>query len=265
VSSNLGCVGLDVADSGELGRLIDRAYATAQLVGTYDGVSVVRFQDPSGAALVLGVRAGELLDLVPTYASTAGGQLADCQLINDSVASAAVVDANGEQLTAMTFDAEQYRQLKALGQPIAGTARITALGQSVRVYADEEAFEASADSMLDPSADPADQPSSDIAEPGGPWPLRMGSESFISYGVWGDPAESTAHAWLSGVVLKASHRTCTLTGQGFSVATVRTAGFEADLCLSDAEHAATPVPGNIVSGTVFLVATVELVAADRRS
>jgi hypothetical protein len=264
MSSNLACVGLAVADSGELGRLVERASAIAQSVGTFDGVRVMRWQDPSGAALVLGWRDREFVDLLPTYASTVGGKFAGCRLINESVASAALVDADGEQLTAMAFEAEQYRRMKALGQPIAGAARITALGVSVHVHADAEAFAASPDSLLDPSADPADQPPPHYVERGWSWPPRVASESFISHGVFGDPAESTAHARLSGIVLNASHRTCALTGQGFSVATVRSVGFETDVCLSDAEHPVTPEPGNIVSGTVFLVATVEAEGLDRR-
>lgn len=264
MSSHLACVGLAAADSGEFGRLVERANATAQSVGTYDGVRVVRWQDPSGAALVLGWRAGECVDLLPTYASAAGGRFADCRLINESVASAAVVDADGDQLTAMAFEAEQYRQMKAIGQPVAGAARITALGVSVQVHADAEAFAASPDSLLDSSADPADEPPPHFVERGWSWPPRVASESFFSHGIWGDPAESTAHAQLSGVVIKAGHRTCVFTGQGFSVATVRSVGFEADVCLSDAEHPVTPEPGNIVSGTVFLVASIEPVGVDRR-
>lgn len=257
MSSNLACVGLAVADSRELAHLVEQASATAQAVGTFDGVRVTRWQDPSGAALVLGWRAGEVADLLPTYASAAGGIVADCRLVNGSVAAADVVDADGEQLTAMAFEAEQYRQIKALGQPIAGPARITALGVSVQVHADADAFVASPDSVLDPSADPAEPPPPHFTERGWPWPPRMASESFLSYGVFGDPAESTAHARLSGTVVQASHRECMLTGQGFSVATVRSVGFEADLCLADTEHPVTPEPGNIVSGTVFLVAIVE--------
>lgn len=257
MSSNLACVGLAVADPRELGQLVEQANAAAQLVGTFDGVRVMRWQDPSGAALVLGWRDGEVADLLPTYASTAGGTVADCRLINESVATAALVDADGKQLTAMAFEAEQYRQIKALGQPITGPARITALGVSVQVHADADTFAASPDSLLNPSADPTDQPPPHYVEQGLAWPPRMASESFFSHGIFGDPTESTAHAWLSGVVLNAGHRTCTVTGQGFSVATVRSVGFEADVCLSDAEHPITPAPGNIVSGTVFLVATIE--------
>ena len=129
-SSTLACVGLEVTEPGELIRLLQDAGCAAEPAGTFDGVSVMRWQDPSGAALVIGARDGRVEDLVATYASTAGGMLADCRLVSDCLASAAVVDADGEQLTAMTFEAEQCRQIKAIGQPVAGPARITALGVS---------------------------------------------------------------------------------------------------------------------------------------
>jgi hypothetical protein len=89
---------------------------------------------PSGAALILGWRSGELLDFIPAYTATRGGLLSDCHLINESVAAAKVVDAGGRQLTAMAFEAEQYRQLQALGEPVGGPARITALGVAVQVH-----------------------------------------------------------------------------------------------------------------------------------
>ena len=49
-------------------------------------------------------------------------------------ASAAVVDNEGEQLTAMTFEAEQCRQIKAIGQPVAGPTNVplTALPISIQ-------------------------------------------------------------------------------------------------------------------------------------
>jgi hypothetical protein len=54
-----------------------------------------------------------------------------------------VVDADGQQMTAMAFEAEQYRQLRALGKPVSGPARITALGVAVHIYPDADAFAAS--------------------------------------------------------------------------------------------------------------------------
>ena len=255
-SSTLACVGLEVTEPGELIRLLQDAGCTAQPAGTFDGVSVMRWQDPSGAALVIGGRDGRVEDLVATYASTAGGMLADCRLVSDCLASAAVVDNDGEQLTAMTFEAEQYRQIKAIGQPVAGPARITALGVSVNVHADAAAYSASPDSLAGPLADPGE-----YLRRGWGTPPRMAAESFISYGAFaqalGNSAPPTAQAWLSGTVLRASHRTCALTGQGFSVATVRTAGFAADVCLPDLDHLVPPEPGNIISGTVFLAAAFE--------
>jgi len=40
-------------------------------------------------------------------------------------------------------------------------------------------------------------------ERGWSWPPRLASESFISYGVFGDPAQARDRARLSGTVLKA--------------------------------------------------------------
>ena len=72
-SSTLACIGLEVTEPGELIRLLQDASCTARPAGTFNGVSVMRWQDPSGAALVIGARDGQVEDLVATYASTAGG------------------------------------------------------------------------------------------------------------------------------------------------------------------------------------------------
>jgi len=42
-----------------------------------------------------------------------------------------------------------------------------------------------------------------------------------------------------------------------SVAAVRTAGFETDLCLAGSEHPGLPAPGTIISGTVVLSAAID--------
>ena len=257
MASNLACVGLGVADVRDLSNLVRQASTTARPAGTFDGVEVTRWQDPSGAALVLGWRDGDVTDLLPTYASGVGGRLAGCHLVNGSVASAEVIDGDGQQLTALTFEAEQYRRLKAVGRPVGGLARITALGISVTVHANAKAFAASPESLLSPAADPDGHPPADYADEGWAWPPRVGPESFFSYGVFGDPAESTARARLSGLVVHGGHHTCTLTGQGFSALTVRTVGFEAAVCLPDTEHPVTPGPGNVVSGTVVLTAAID--------
>jgi hypothetical protein len=109
VASNLACIGLAVSDGTELGQLVTAAHRSTRQIGVYDGVYVARWQDDSGAALILGWRSGELLDLIPAYTAASGGLLSGCHLTNESVASAAVVDAEGEQLTAMAFDAGSSR------------------------------------------------------------------------------------------------------------------------------------------------------------
>jgi hypothetical protein len=114
-----------------------------------------------------------------------------------------VVDADGRQLTAMVFEAEQYRQLQALGEPVGGPARITALGVAVQVHPDAHAFAASPGSQLDPAADPDQEPPPHYREQGWSWPPRLAAESFIAYGVFADLAQARPRARLSGTVLKA--------------------------------------------------------------
>ena len=60
----------------------------------------------------------------------------------------------------------------------------------------------------------------------------------------------------TGTRLEAGQHVCALTGQAFTVAAVRDAGFEADLCLAGSEHPGLPAPGNIISGTVVLSAAI---------
>ena len=257
MTSALACVGLAVRDEAELGWLVTSAHRAVRETGVFNGVHVGRWQDDSGAALILGWRSGELLDFIPAYTAVSGGLLSECQLINESVAAAAVVDADGRQLTAMAFEAEQYRQLRALGRRVSGLARITALGIDVQIHPDTDAFTASPGSQLDPSADPAQEPSSHYREKGWSWPPRLAAESFISYGVFAGPAQARPDGRLSGTVLKAGRRVCALTRQPFTVAAVRTAGFETDVCLTGSEHPDVPAPGSIISGTVVLSAALD--------
>ena len=71
-------------------------------------------------------------------------------------------------------------------------------------------------------------------------------------GAFAEPAKAQPHARLTGTVVKAERRINRLTGQEFSVAITRTAGFDADVCLSAAEHPGLPAPGAIITGVVSL-------------
>jgi hypothetical protein len=99
VTSALACVGLEVSDADELQWPVTSAHHAIGETGIFGGVRVGRWQDDSGAALILGWQSGELLDFAPAYAAASGGLLAGCCLINESVAFAKVVDADGRQLT----------------------------------------------------------------------------------------------------------------------------------------------------------------------
>ncbi|GIF97938.1 hypothetical protein [Catellatospora citrea] len=260
MASNLECVGLGVSDGDGLSALIGEALERAELLGEVAGTSVHAWQDPSGARLVVSTQERTVKDLLPSYAGTPGARLAGLHAVNDEVAVAHVVDADGETLTMLAVEVEQRRLLSAGKQPVDAEAAVVALGVDVTVHADEAAFAASDASLLSPGSEPGEPPAH-VVEQGHPWPPRMGPESFISYGVFGPPEQAEAYARLHGTVLSAQRRTVALTGGSFVVARVRTVGFEVDLCLAATDAAELPRPGNVIGGTVFLVASVPALAA----
>jgi hypothetical protein len=135
---------------------------------------------------------------------------------------------------------------------------VIGLGVDVAVHADAAQFAESPASLLDPAAATADEPPARYRERGWAWPPRVGPESFISHGLFADAAQARSYARLAGPVLHADRRTVSVTGQHFTVARVHTNGFDTDICLAAADHPAIPEPGNIIAGTVFLVAALDL-------
>jgi hypothetical protein len=263
VASNLACVGLAVAGVDELRSLVSRVVLFAERIGKADGIDVVRWQDPSGARLVLGLSQGDVPDLLPSFAATPSARLASIDYVSPEVANAAVLDDEGEQVTAMTIEFEERRLLRKPPAVTDGIAGVTALGVAVEVFADEEAFAGSPASLVDPDRE-AGEPPAHYVERGRTWPPGMGAESFISYGVF-EQGSPSAHALLSGTVLEADVRTVELTGQRFVHALVRTIGFDAHVCFPAGDTRAAPSPGAIVHGTVYLVGTMARPRATQRS
>lgn len=257
VSSHLSCVGLAMATSRELGELVAAVLPHAVMLGHAGGVEVLRWQDSSGARLVLGVKDRQLADLLPSFAGTPGARLAGLAPLNDSVWHADVLDKAGDQVTAMAVELEQRRLLPAGAGTTTFPASVAALGVDVTVHADAGQFAASPASLLDPAAAPPGEPPAHYRERGWAWPPRVGPESFIPDGLFAAASQARAYARLAGTVLHAERRTVTLTSQDFTVARARTAGFDTDICLAAADHPAIPEPGNIIAGTVFLVAALD--------
>ena len=156
----------------------------------------------------------------------------------------------------MAIELEQRRFLRA-DSPTHGAAAVVALGQSVSVYPNEQAFADSRGSLVDPNRGSTAEAPAHYVEAGWHWPPRWGSQSFMSHGVFGAADNAEAIAWMAGVVLVSDERVALETGQTFYVARVRTVGFEADVCLAASDHAAMPELGEIIAGTVFLGGSME--------
>lgn len=239
MASTLACIGLAVDDLDTLNEHL--AAMGAQVAGRIDGVESVRYDDPSGARVVVAVDPeGETLDLVPSYDARPGAFLARLGPLG-SVVQADVVDKAGEVQTRLAVDLEQHRHL---GGVVTGPvhASVLALGVEMSVHVDDTAFAAS-----DASAVGTLEPGEEAT--------RWGPESFLSYGLFGD-GDPEPTAFLAGTVLDSDTQSHSVTGQVFHIARVRSAGFEATVCLAASEHPTRPVAGNVVAGSCYLVVDV---------
>ncbi len=253
MTSTMGCLGLGAETDEGFDALVERVLPQATLMGVGDGYDHLRWTDSSGARLTILVREGKVEYALPSFSGPPGARLGDLAAVAFEMAAADVLDDEGETVTRVACEVEQMHFLP--DEPVTTAATLTAFGLQVTVHEDEQDFLASDDSLLDP--DKKDEPRPDHLPEGFAWPTRMAPESFISYGLFGDPAESEPHALLCGTVLAVTTRTTALTGQRFHVARVRTVGMEVDLCLSARDHAHEPPVGGVVSGTVYLVASAE--------
>jgi hypothetical protein len=233
--SSLACIGLDVADLDELNEHLS-AMAT-QVAGRVGGVETVRYADESGARVMLVQDAeGTTLDVVPSYDARAGVLVADLGP-HGSYVAADVVDDDGATVTRLVADLAQRRHLSGtVAGPLRGA--LVVLGVEMSVHADQAAFDASPDAALGDAGDD------------GP---RFAAESVLSYGIFGDAADAQPTAYLAGTVLDAETRTHAVTEQVFHVARVRSAGFEATVCLPGSASPTAPAPGNVVAGSAYLV------------
>jgi hypothetical protein len=233
-------------------QLIGSALETAGQIGSHGACVLYRWQDPSGVRLVIVVEGQQVVGFLPSFAGRPGARLAQVRAVNQDVVAADVLDQAGEQVTRLATELEQQRILP--DGPLVGPASIVALGIDVSVHASAEAFAASDASLVSGAGNSGEAPKH-FVDNGWPWPPRMAAESFISYGVFNSPETMHAQARLNALVLAADIRTVSMTGQRFIAARVRSAGFEADVCMPADESTAPPSPGNIVAGTVYLVAS----------
>jgi hypothetical protein len=254
MSSTLACAGLPTSDE-QLGALLEQILPEAELLGAVGRNRLVRWEDPSGARLVLEVGDDGVVDLLPSFRSGRSVLLGDVERVNQDVVSASLLDEDGEQLTSACLAIEQRRLLSRRTVPRV-RASLTALGVEVTIHPDEDAFAASDASLLDPDAPPGEVPS-EYEERGWSWPPRVAATSFFSYGVFAEAPDATAHARLSGSVLRAERRTVQATGKDVVVADVDSVGGRLTVCLDGTDHPEVPAPGSILSGTVYLTASLE--------
>jgi hypothetical protein len=254
--SNLDCIGLGVCDEAELDAMLARLLPSCALLGVAGDVEVRRWQDASGARLVIGLRGGEPFELVPSYAGSVSARLGGLRPMTEDVLEADVVDEQGETLTRAALELEERRFLAGDGHPGPVPAVLVALGTEVSLHRDAGAFGRSASSLVGSRQGPARRQGHVRGAAGKP--MRLAAESFLSYGLFGDPG---AYCRLHGTVVASDVRENGVTGREFFAALVRCAGFEVTLCTPREALAAPPEPGNVLGGTVFLVGSAPSIPA----
>ncbi|ONI76559.1 hypothetical protein BWI15_04430 [Kribbella sp. ALI-6-A] len=253
MASNLDCLGLGVATAEEFADLVERIGPRASLVArTDDGTELLRWEDPSGARLLLTRGKRGITRVVPSFGGERVVRLGGVRRVNGEAAVADVV-VDGEMVTRLGIELEE---LPLLGDSsYEGAASVVALAPEVRFLADAEAFAASDFSLL-AGADAGPRP--EHFDEDLPWPPRLAAESFIPTGMFASSEEGLRPVGLlNGVVRYAERRTTMLTGQEFVVVRVRSAGFEVDVCLPGGVD--VPLPGVVLSADVFLTGSVEMV------
>jgi hypothetical protein len=265
VASNLSCIGLGLSltDNADFNALISEVLPKADLLGTSRSVHTLRWQDPSGARLILAVRGTRIVNFYPSFAGEPGIKLAHVQAVNDEVVVADVIDEAGDQTTSVAFELEQRRALRA-SDSWSGEASLVAFAPDAEFFTNVDDFDSSPRSLLNPDADSEEPPTPFIRDRALSWPMRMGSESFMSYGVFGEPASAEAYGRVNAIVVAAETRRNLLTGQTFLACRARCLGFELDI-LTEPVAGPQPTPGSIVAANVWLVASIEALEFAKKS
>lgn len=147
--SPLACVGLAVSSEDELGRLVALASRRGSTLGSRGAFSVVRWQDPGGARLVLLKSGGRVADVNPSFAALRSTRLRQLTEMGGNLSMATVVDADGVETTRLAVEMEEFELLRRLTAD--RDVGLSALGLDLTLHEDAEAFAASPASLMTPS------------------------------------------------------------------------------------------------------------------
>lgn len=253
---NFDCIGFQADSAEDISSLVERILPMSSLMGMGPrGSETYRWEDKSGARIVIEKRGKIIHNVLPSFAGDPGATLTNVVRLNDDTSRADVVDDAGEQLTALAVDLEQRAVIAR--QVARGRASLTAFVGEATFHADAQAFSQSPVSlMLDP-ADAVGSPPAHFLEQGWPWPPRMGPQSFVSQGLFSSPADARPIAVLNGLVRGVDLRTNAITGRSFLRIRLETIGFTVDACMPAGDQAEVPQAGQVMAGTVYMVGSLE--------
>jgi hypothetical protein len=220
VASNLACIGLDVWRRSDFRDMVAAARSEAETIAKDGEVGVHIWTDASGARLIITTE-GDLVRVVtPTFYAAPGAIISEPQAVDGGLVLAELVNQDDEVITEIACQLEELALLGSAAPPIEGPVSIVVLGNSVQVLG--RADDGVPDLVFDPT------------------------------GAYALSTDAVAH--LTGVVLAIEQRTVGRTGQGFTAARLRTAGFQVTLCVPAGKPALST--GDILDVTGYVVASI---------
>jgi hypothetical protein len=220
VASNLACIGLDVWRRSDFRDMVAAARSEAETIAKDGEVGVHIWTDASGARLIITTE-GDLVRVVtPTFYAAPGAIISEPQAVDGGLVLAELVNQDDEVITEIACQLEELALLGSAAPPIEGPVSIVVLGNSVQVLG--RADDGVPDLVFDPT------------------------------GAYALSTDAVAH--LTGLVLAIEQRTVGRTGQGFTAARLRTAGFQVTLCVPAGKPALST--GDILDVTGYVVASI---------
>jgi hypothetical protein len=242
VASNFACIGFPAERVEDLVPVVEMALPASRWLGRHAGVDVRRWEDPSGARLVMMLRGRTVEGLLPSFAGTPGVGIGNVSRASNGTCMADVAGNGESPMMRLSLELEEGPLLR---ESVSGKASLVAFASAVKLHPTVAAFTAARESLIDPDQGDDDSATSPHA--------RMAAESFFPLGLFAAPDDIHARAILNGIVLYSRRLTNAATGVSFTVARVKCIGIELDVCLAEAEHPVVPTPGQVVGGDVFMV------------
>jgi len=255
MAGHFECIGFATSDQDAFLSRVSDAARTAQRKSLRNGRTLLLWDDPSGARLVIGLTPdNEVECLTPSFIGVSRVSLGlqtlrdtdDCEFC--AVSAGNVMDSENEcEAYPLAFQIDDFPVVRERLLQERVTLSVTAFAEDIRVWGDEADYNADESLVF----------GGEIDTPRATPLVRYGTESLVPTGMFkSEGGNLSPHILMSARVVRAQHRVNSETMVPFQWALVRTYAAQLDLVAAAADLPGELEPGNIVRGTFWCVGQV---------